>query len=162
MNRWRITIILSVLLAPLAGAQETRKAGDNPKAVLPSIRRVDVIKKADELLALQPADSAALTAELGDPFYPTVKRLRDKKPGAEPVSIDPKYLLARAAESIKPQGTMLIGDEPYLLLDGKRYKSGDAIPVTIDGAGYQITVTSIQRNSYTLRLNDQELRRDFK
>ena len=57
---------------------------------------------------------------------------------------------------------MLIGEEPYLLLDGRRFKAGDTIPVTIDGVGLQVTVTSIQRNSYTLRLNDKELRRDFK
>lgn len=159
-----ITLFSMVALASVADAQEVRKAGDNPKAVLPSMRRLDAIKKADEFLAIRPANSEELTADLTDPFYPEVKRVRDKKPGTvEPaVVVSPELLLARAAESIKPQGTMLIGSEPYLLLDGKRYKAGDLIPVTIDGVGVQVTITSIQRNSYTLRLNDQELRREFK
>jgi len=159
----RIALICSVLIVPVAGAQDGVKAGDNPKAVLPTLRRADAIKKAGEFLEIKPAGSEALVAELMDPFNPQVKRSRDKKPEAAPVvQVDPETLLARAADSIRPQGTMLIGEEPYLLLDGRRFKAGDTIPVTIDGVGLQVTVTSIQRNSYTLRLNDKELRRDFK
>jgi Ni/Co efflux regulator RcnB len=155
----------SVVAASFASGQEARKAGDNPRAVLPHSRRVDALAKADELLAIHPADSEALVATLGDPFYPGAKRPKDKKSGAgaeQPVELPTEQLLARAAESIRPQGTMLIGSEPYLLLDGRRYKSGDSISVNIDGLGVQVTVSSIQRNSYTLRLNDQELRREFK
>jgi len=160
----RIALLCTILIAPAAVAQETRRAGDNPKAVLPSFRRADSIKKAGEFLEIKPADSEALVAEIVDPFNPQIKRSKEKKPGAvEPVvAVDPEVLLSRAADSIRPQGTMLIGDEPYLLLDGKRYKAGDIIPVTVDGVGVQVTVTSIQRNSYTLRLDDKELRRDFK
>jgi hypothetical protein len=57
---------------------------------------------------------------------------------------------------------MLIGSEPYLLLDGRRYKSGDAISVNVNGLDIQVTVTSIQRNSYTLRHNDKERVCEFK
>lgn len=162
MNVFRVTFAVSVLLASALVADEVRKAGDNPKAVLPALRRVDALKRADELLAMRPAESEALTENLNDPFYPLVKRAK-KTAAAEPAPVvDADYLLNRAAETIKPQGTMLIGTEPFLLLDGKRYKAGDTIPVTVDGVGVQITVSSIQRNSYTLRLKDQELRREFK
>ena len=159
-------IIATILLlgsAVLAQADVAPKAGENAKAVLPTLRRLDALKKADELLAAVPANSEGLTSELLDPFYPGLKRARDKKvEPTEPAVIDPQVLLKRAADTIMPQGTMLIGTEPYLLLDGKRYKAGDIISVTVDGVGVQVTVSSIQRNSYTLRLNDQELRRDFK
>ncbi|MBE2214548.1 MAG: hypothetical protein IAE82_11810 [Opitutaceae bacterium] len=166
MNLWRSTsiLVISLLISAVVHGQESRKAGDNPRAVLPHARRADVLKKADELLEIRPAGSEELVTALPDPFYPGSKRPKDKKPGetdAKP-EIPADQLLARAAESIRPTGTMLIGTEPYLLLDGKRYKSGDIISVTVDGLGVQVTVSSIQRNSYTLRLNDQELRRDFK
>lgn len=148
-----------------AQAQDSRKAADNPRAVLPHTRRAEALTKADELLAIQPSGSEALVADLPDPFYPGLARPKDKKPGAGEVKpeIPADQLLARAAELIKPQGTFVIGSEAFLqLVDGKRYKAGDVISVNVDGLGVQVTVSSIQRNSYTLRLNDQELRRDFK
>lgn len=161
----RVLIIVALLaLVSTAGAQESRKAGDNPRAVLPHARRVDAIKRAGELLAVRPADSQALVADLNDPFYPGSRQAKDLKvaPKEPAETYSPAQLLARAAESIQPTGTMLIGTEPYLLLGGRRYKSGDTISVNVDGLGVQVIVSSIQRNSYTLRLNDQELRRDFK
>ena len=57
---------------------------------------------------------------------------------------------------------MLIGSEPYLLIGGRRYKVGDQIAVTFEGLVYQVSISSIERNQYTLRLNDHELRREFK
>jgi len=155
-------LIVPFLLVTGLSAEEVRKAGDNPKAVLPPVRRVEALKRATELLANRPIDSEALTAELPDPFYPEVKRVRDKKLGAPTAVGSADQLLRRAAEQINPAGTMLIGTEPYLLLNGRRFKAGDIIPVNIDGVGVQITILSIQRNSYTLRLEDQELRREFK
>lgn len=163
MIRLVLTLTCGVCLAATAAiGQDARRAGENPKAVLPTLRRADALKSADALLAVSSAERPVVDPELPDPFYPTVKRTRkaDAEPAAPALSTD--YLIARAAESIKPQGTMLIGTEPYLLLDGKRFKAGDTIPVTVDGVGIQITVTSIQRNSYTLRLEDKELRREFK
>jgi hypothetical protein len=167
MNLRLITALVfaSIVASSFAHGQEARKAGDNPKAVLPHSRRVEALKKADELLAIRPAGSEELVATLADPFYPGTKRPKDKKAGSgsdQPVELPTEQLLARAADSIRPQGTMLIGSEPYLLLDGRRYKSGDSISVNVDGLGVQVTVSSIQRNSYTLRLNDKELRREFK
>ena len=162
MSPHRIVLAALCVMAVAVSAQEGRKAGENPKAVLPERRRAIVLTDAEEFLTIRPASVAAEAEDLLDPFYPTVKRVR-KTETVEPVrNLDTNYLLTRAAESIKPQGTMLIGSEPYLLLDGKRFKAGDIIPVNVDGVGVQITVTSIQRNSYTLRLEDQELRRDFK
>lgn len=156
-----LVLVLGTVVA--AEADVAPRAGENAKAVLPSLRRLDALKKADELLTAVPANSEQLTAELADPFYPGLKRAKDKKPeDTAPAVIDPQLLLKRAAQAIMPQGTMLIGTEPYLLLDGKRYKAGDKISVTVDGVGVQVTVSSIQRNSYTLRLDDHELRRDFK
>ena len=35
----RIALICSVLIVPVAGAQDGVKAGDNPKAVLPTLRK---------------------------------------------------------------------------------------------------------------------------
>ena len=165
MNRITCLALIFAVLAPIAQAQDVRKAGDNPKAVLPIGRRLDALKKAEALLANRPADSDTLVAELGDPFYPDAKRIRDRKAGEarEPAITQwPAQLLAQAAAGIQPTGTMLIGTEPYLLLGGRRYKSGDVISVNVDGQGVQITISSIQRNSYTLRLEDQELRREFK
>ncbi len=156
-----VCALAALVLVPCAEAQDARKAADNPKAVVPTPRRKDALEKASALLVLAPANSDALTAEMVDPFYPTHRRQKEKE--SAPVEIAPEVLLSRAAESIRPQGTLLIGAERYLLLENnRRYKAGESIPVTVDGLGVQVTVVSIERNSYTLRLNDRELRREFK
>ena len=160
MNTARLILLFTLVLLPSAEAQEARKAADNPKAVLPIARRQDALKRAGSLLAVSPADSEAFVSGMVDPFYPTLRREKEKSPAVE---IAPEELLVRAAEGIRPQGTLLIGAERYLLLDNnRRYKAGESIPVTVDGLGVQVTVVSIERNSYTLRLNDRELRREFK
>lgn len=156
-----LLLVCALVLIPVAGAQEARKAADNPKAVRPTVRRQDSLQKAAALLAITPANSEALTADMVDPFYPSLRRQKEKS--APTAEIAPEALLARAADGIRPQGTLLIGAERYLLLDNnRRYKAGESIPVTVDGLGVQVTVVSIERNSYTLRLNDRELRREFK
>lgn len=168
MNLKLITALVftSLVASAMAHAEEARKAGDNPKAVLPHSRRMEALKKADELLAIHPAGSEELVAELADPFYPGTKRSKDKKPGAgdeTKVLLSDAQQLARAAELIRPQGTVVMGSSAYLqMVDGKFCKVGDPISVNIDGLDVQVTVSSIERNSYTLRLNDQELRREFK
>lgn len=159
-----------VALLSLSGAASFANAApkpvENPKAVFPVPRRLDALKSATQLLAPHTAVWSKNAPALPDPFFRS--NTADAKAGstdavaAQPSTRSDLDVLRSVAPQIRPTGTMLIGDEPYLLIGGRRLKVGDQITVTFDGGVYQVGLSSIERNSYTLRLNDQELQCEFK
>jgi hypothetical protein len=164
----RLTLILtccSVLTVGGAAADKgAPSAAISTKAVMPVARRLQALKTAERVLQEHETTWSNVSVSLPDPFYRS-------NFVASPVATEPapvqdtrsgSDVLESIAQHIHPTGTMLIGSEPYLLVDGKRFKDGDSLTLTVDGLIYTVTITKIERNSYTLRLNDDELRREFK
>jgi hypothetical protein len=160
-----IAIVFTAFVHDLAGANTA--APFNEKAVIPSKRRLQSLEEAHRILARQESTWKETVKSLPDPFF------RDNfvpEETANPVeatsetSSDKSDLevLRGISEQLQPTGTLEVGDSRYLLLDGKRLKVGDEIPLVFEGLIYRVTISSVQRNSYTLRLNDEELRREFK
>lgn len=137
------------------------------RALMSVKRRMDALAMADRVLAQRTPNFTQLVADLSDPFFRVNFAGQDEvaapeeAPGRrfEHSDLD---VLKGIAPGIVPTGTLLVGNEPYLLVGEKRLKVGDQISVTFDGLVYQVAVSSIERNSYTLRLNQHELRREFK
>jgi len=150
------------LLNQLAGSVFAAGGG-----VVSPHRRAAILKAADEVLADRQARWQSLVKDLPDPFYRPDVPVQEVAPARKPETMlssrrSDREVLEKVAPMIQPTGTMLIGGEHFLLLGGKRFRSGDQISVTFEGAVYRITITSIERNSYTLRLNNHEMQRYFK
>ena len=96
---------------------------------------------AEELAAIAAAQAAEAAA------------LNKAKPANE------ADLLERIAERVVPSGTLTLNGEPLLIFAQKRLRVGDRITVTYEGKDYNLELISIQRFTFTLRLNRAEITR---
>ena len=71
-------------------------------------------------------------------------------------------MLQRIAAGIKPSGVMMLGGSPLLLIREKKLKVGDNLTITFEGNAYTLVVTGIDRTSFKLRLNNEEITRPIK
>lgn len=161
MNRVVLTGLLLVG-ATFAGAAE----GPNARVVLLPAKRLEALKTAARLLEPREPTWEQLVRDLPDPFFRSSAAPAKAEP--EPVEVAPRSTLSdlevlqAAAANIRPTGTMMVDGENYLLMDGKRYKRGAVLSLTIDGVAHPIVISAIEGKSYTLRLNEQELRQQLK
>ena len=164
MNLLRSSGVLLLAAGHLAGTAYCEGAGT---AIMSAHKRLEVIKTAEVVLSQRQPTWKVKVAELPDPFFrknvaEIAKEESKEAAGTIGSGRTDEEILDNVAPKIRPTGTMLIGDEQYLLLAGKRFRVGDQISVTFEGMVYRLSFSSIERNSYTLRLNDYELERDFK
>ncbi len=150
-----------------SGVALAAQAAAGGRAVLAPLKRVDALKLAERITMTRMPTWKETANEVVDPFYrPSVVT------ETKPVEVDPnegrlvrsdfEILETAANTSINPTGSMMVDGENYLLVGGRRYKSGAQLSVTIDGQAYLITISAIEGKSYTLRLNEQELLRQLK
>lgn len=71
-------------------------------------------------------------------------------------------LLDIIAARITPSGTLILGGEPLLIFGQKRLRVGDRLTVSYDGQDYNLELTAIERTTFTLRLNRDEITRPIK
>lgn len=151
------------LLAALPAAQAQ---------VLPAARRAAALEAAQALVAQR---DVALPPKLSNPFYPASfgggqQEVTPAGPGdgaLEPVlrpsgPRSDRELLATLAGAIRPSGYFVIGGVPTLVFGQKRVKAGDPLTINFEGSDYTLTVTAIDRTSFTLRLNREEFTRPIK
>lgn len=134
--------------------------------VVPPSRRAATLEAAQQLLA--PRD-AALPETLADPFHPAspVDTAAPQPSSGEPQA-DPagprteRELLAAIANAMRPPNVITMGGQQILLFGQKRVKAGDPLTINFEGSEYTLTVTAIDRTSFTLRLNREEYTRPIK
>jgi len=68
-------------------------------------------------------------------------------------------LLERIAERVMPSGSLSLNGEPLLIFGQKRVRVGDKLTITYDSVDYTVEIASIQRFTFTLRLNRAEVTR---
>jgi hypothetical protein len=138
----------------------------------PEKRRVSV-----ELAAglAQPAKSAPVGADLVNPFSPPGFELTDAEeraaaaaanvktgqPGqAGPRVATDRETLARIAPQVSPNGTLVLpGGETVLVFGSKKLRVGTHLTVTFNNQDYDLELVRIDRTTYTLRLNREEITR---
>lgn len=135
--------------------------------LLPPQRRAESVDLAARLV--EPRTPPALPAELKNPFSPPGFGQPD--PDEEGgVAAGPDRPRARTlrdtleviASHINPTGTMSLRGEPILLFGSKQTRVGDELPVTYEGTVHILVITAIERTSFTVRLNNEELTRPIK
>lgn len=81
---------------------------------------------------------------------------------AVPVEVTIRKKLEAISPQVTPSGTVEIGGNPILLFGQKKVKVGDRLAITFEGQPYELEISDIQRTSFTLRLNGEEITRPIK
>jgi hypothetical protein len=81
---------------------------------------------------------------------------------AAPASLGDRDILAGISSSVAPTGTIKLGDTQYLLFGQKKLKVGESISIVFQGTTYELQITGVDRTSYTLRLNQEEITKPIK
>ena len=131
-------------------------------------KRRTVVEQASQLA--KPSKAAVLPEELTSPFSPPGFDLPD---GAEPATstvkgvVAPKLssdreLLEQIATKIPPTGTIFINGEARLMFAKRTVRIGDHFTVTFNNQDYDLELVNIDRTTFTLRLNREEITRPIK
>jgi hypothetical protein len=168
--RLQLVLLPVALLAFLASRSWAAPASD---LVSPERRRPTV--ELAERLAKPPLP-APLGADLVQPFNPAAFGQPDPEElraiaaaqaaaaaasAPSKPSTDSDFLRAIAAR-VMPSGTLILGGEPRLIFGKKRLRVGDQLTVSYDGQDYNLELTAIDRTTFTLRLNKDEITRPIK
>jgi hypothetical protein len=163
MKMHRLVVCLLVL-----GASGWISLGE--EAVSNPAKRQSTLDLAAQLLAAKENPAEKLPAELVDPFNPLsfapASAPSEGKPGetvrrAGPVSSD-LDLLEKLAPHITPSGSLMLNGEPVLLFREKKLKVGDSLTINFEGTAYMVIITAIDRSSFKIRLNREEITRPIK
>ncbi|HYC69933.1 MAG TPA: hypothetical protein VEB66_01925 [Opitutaceae bacterium] len=158
------------LLRPLVLAASLVLVGAVAAQVVPPNRRAAAVEAAQNLIA---ARDTALPANLVDPFHPVgfgASEAPADPQGNEPAP-DPanrsgprtdRELLAAIAAAIRAPNVITLGGQQILVFGQRRVKAGDTLTISFEGTDYTLTVTAIDRTSFTLRLNREEYTRPIK
>jgi len=167
----RFAVSLLALLAGGAFAQSARPGSD----LQPPGRRAANVELATRLATAR--EPAKLPARAINPFNPQSwdapdpEELRLQAAAAEAArragltavrATTPLQLLEAVAGELRVTGVVSIGGEPILLVGSRKIRVGDPITATHDGRALTVTVTAIDRTSFTLRLNGEEFTRSIK
>jgi hypothetical protein len=134
-------------------------------------KRRTVVEQASQLA--KPSKAAGLPEELTSPFSPPGFDLTDaeeraassvattKVVGAPKLSSD-RELLEQIATKIPPTGTIFLNGEARLMFAKKTVRIGDHFTVTFNNQDYDLELVNIDRTTFTLRLNREEITRPIK
>jgi len=105
--------------------------------------------------AVDPFDSAAFSEAMGL-TRPAAGEGQKTGPRSD------REILVAIAAGLKPTGNFIIGGQQTLIFGQKRVKAGMPLTINFEGVEYTIEMTAIDRTSFTLRLNREELSRPIK
>jgi len=128
-------------------------------------KRMAVLDLVRRLLTTKPVEGGAAEIAQNNPFIPKQPATESQESSVSPVPVTglgDHDLLTTIAANIAPSGTIKLGDTQILLFGQKKLKVGDSIPIIFQGTTYELQITNIERTSYTLRLNKEEITRPIK
>lgn len=127
-------------------------------------KRMVTVDLVRTLLTTRSYDGGADYIVQNNPFNPMKPVAADTaKPEAVTASqLADHDLLVKIANTITPSGTIKVGDNQILLFGQKKLKVGDSISIVFQGVAYELHIVGIERASYTLRLNQEEITRPIK
>lgn len=169
--RIRILVAVAAAWAALPVVHAARQMSD----LLPTARRqasVDIASRLTADRAVEP-----LPGNVVNPFNPpnfqapdpeelraaaeAARRAAAANAGPSRPST-PKDLLAAIAAQIRPTGTVQLGGAQILLIGPKKLRVGDVLAVTYEGQPVNLTITYIDRSTFSLRLGGEEINRPIK
>ncbi len=155
--------------APLVFAQAKGVKSD----INPTATRAATVEKAQKLA--RQIEVADLSPKTVSPFNPAsfnaldpeeerlaAEAARRVRPVAGPRVASDRDLLMAIATQIKPTGMVNMGGDPILLIGSRKIRVGESISASYEGKPVAVTVTAIDRTSFSLRLNGEEFTRPIK
>ena len=133
--------------------------------ILPPQKRTTSVELARTLLAISPIEFVEEELLAMNPFNPPQPvQTVDSTASTSAVltSQNDKDLLKILAESVTPSGTIQFAGQQLLLFGPKKFKVGDLISVTYQGANYELVIAAIERSSFTLRLKKEQVTQPIK
>ncbi|MBW8781854.1 MAG: hypothetical protein JF599_08205 [Verrucomicrobia bacterium] len=133
--------------------------------ILPPQKRAATVDFARKLLEPAPALETAGATPLPNPFSLNLPESATPPPVSNPgagADLAGRAGLEVLASKITPTGSVEIGGEPILLFGQKKLKVGDRLPIIFEGKPYELEISAIERTSFTLRLNGEEVTRPIK
>lgn len=126
-------------------------------------KRMMTVDTARILLTSRPVEDSGEDILKKDPFNPPrdVIAQEIETPVGKAALGDREVLMSLSRE-VTPSGTMKLGDTQILLFGQKKLKVGDSVSIVFQGVPYEIQISGIERTSYTLRLNREEITRPIK
>ena len=146
------SLVLFALVWPLRGEE-----------VSSSSKRRETLDLAARLLAPHENPVASVPEDMLNPFSPVrhgVPEVAETKTGN--ASGSDREILEKIAPSIVPTGMMMFGGKPLLLLREKKLKVGDRVKIPFEGVDYTVVITGIERTSFRVSLNREEISRPIK
>ncbi len=120
--------------------------------------RKEKIEIADKLLAKKVVlPEVEQIAKIGDPFGVAVAEIAAVEEGVVDESLAADELIPLLAKNVNPTDIFAIGEEYFLMFKEEKVKIGGIIPVLYKNKEYNLEITSVLRNAYSLRLEDAEL-----
>lgn len=133
--------------------------------ILPPARRAASVEKATKIFE-QPVVAAVLPTTKNPFAPPDFDRVDpvEAPPVAGPIlrQRTTREILEMIAGSLNPSGTIFLRDEPILLFGARQMRIGDRLNATVGGVQYAIVITGIERTSFTVRLNNEQISRPIK
>ena len=147
--------------------------------VAPTAKRRSAVELAQRLATVTPP--ATLPSDIVFPFNPVAFSQPDPEEQrafeqaaaanraasaggatARPGVTGNREQLAAIAAKITPKGSVFIGKDPSLVIGSRFVKVGTKFTVTYSGVDYVLELTAIDRTTFTLRLNGEEITRPIK
>jgi hypothetical protein len=130
-------------------------------------KRMASLDLARRLLTTESAIEAADTLESKTPFRlkiaaPEVAASVAVEVPEVVVTVADRDRLLLLAPRVIPTGSVQLGNTGMLLFGQKRLKVGDVIPIVFQSITYDLQITAIDRTTFTLRLNNEEIIRPIK
>lgn len=136
------------------------------QTVLKSDARQKALSTAEAVLLIKPP---SVPGDAIDPFnsagFSESMGLSRAPAAGETVKAAPRTdrdILAAISAQLKPTGNFVIGGQQTLIFGQKRVKAGMPMTINFEGTEYTIEITTIDRTSFTLRLNQEEITRPIK
>ncbi|MFA6961313.1 MAG: hypothetical protein WC205_11225 [Opitutaceae bacterium] len=138
-------------------------AGLCAQSITPPIKRTETLNLARELLTTKPIEIPTASIGRNNPFNPVLPVAANVSPSSTAIAVvSDRETLITLASAIAPSGMMQLGDAPILLFGQKKLKVGDILPIVFQGVTYELQVSAIERTSFSLRLNKEEITRPIK
>ncbi len=128
-------------------------------------KRMESLDLARALLTAEPVQVDPNDILYKNPFDRTkpIVKVDEEKPAPVPVvGLSDRDILRAVVNTVLPTGTMALGDTQFLLFGQKKLKVGDTIPIVFQGKTHELEISGVERTSFTLRLNKEEITRPIK
>jgi hypothetical protein len=153
-------LLTVALVAMVSAAPADASRSDLPTAQ----KRATTVERAVHYA--QPKEAAGLPTDLKNPFSPSgfeqsdAEEAKAKNQAKESSkNLDDNEILESIAAKLKPSGSLVFNGQPILLYGQKKLKVGDHLTISFEGHDYEVEITTIERTTYTIRLNRAEITR---